>query len=109
MAHYAKVVSNEVVEVIQAQPEFFDTFIDNTPGEWIETFEDGITRKNYAYIGGIYDLARDAFYAIQPFNSWTLNEDTCQWEAPEVMPAGTTQHKWNEEALAWDEFIEPTE
>ena len=42
-------------------------------------------RKNHAGIGYTYDEDRDAFIAPKPFNSWILNEDTCQWEAPVAM------------------------
>ena len=58
-------------------------------------------RKNYAGIGYTYDPVRDAFYAPQPFESWTLNEDTCIWEAPVAYPEDENSYLWNEETLNW--------
>ena len=105
MSHFAKVVDGIVTNVIVAEQEFIDTYDDGIPGEWIQTsyntnggkhyapnsrepIEDGgvALRKNYAGIGYTYDKTRDAFYPPQPFPPWTLNEDTCQWEAPVPYP-----------------------
>ena len=61
-------------------------------------------RKNHASIGHTYDEDRDAFYAPQPFDSWTLNEDTCHWEAPVTYPDDGKHYKWNEDTQAWDEY-----
>ncbi len=58
-------------------------------------------RKNYAGIGYIYDQTRDAFIAPKPFNSWVLNETTCQWEAPVARPQDGNIYVWNEEAQSW--------
>ena len=58
-------------------------------------------RKNYAGVGYIYDPVRDAFYAPQPFESWTLNEDTCLWEAPVAYPEDENSYLWDEETLNW--------
>ena len=60
-------------------------------------------RKNYAGIGYTYDAAKDAFYEPQPHNSWTLNEDTCQWDAPTAMPDDGKHYTWNEDTTSWDE------
>ena len=57
-------------------------------------------RKNYAGKGYMYDPVRDAFYAPQSYPSWTLNEDTCYWEAPVARPEGMDWH-WNEPTLEW--------
>ena len=59
-------------------------------------------RKNYAGIGYKYDEDRDAFIPPQPFNSWTLNEDTCRWEAPSAKPDDGKEYLWNEETTSWD-------
>ena len=93
MAHYAKVNNGLVEQVIVAELEFFDTFVDSSAGTWLQTsynthggvHSDGGTplRKNYAGIGSIYDATRDAFYKPQPDEGWVLNEDTCIWEAPD--------------------------
>jgi len=62
-------------------------------------------RKNYAGIGYIYDENRDAFIAPKPYNSWILNENTCNWEAPVAYPVDSNvnnRYKWNEEILNWE-------
>jgi len=118
MAHYAKVLNGVVTQVIVAEPEFFDTFIDNSPGEWIQTsyntrggqhynpetgeVDDGTPlRKNYAGKGHIYDASLDAFYEPQPFPSWTLDEQTCLWSAPITKP-DTNKVYWDEDAYQAD-------
>jgi hypothetical protein len=59
-------------------------------------------RKNHAGIGYTYDEDRDAFIPPKPFNSWILNEDTCLWNAPVVMPQDGKSYNWNESTLSWD-------
>ena len=59
-------------------------------------------RKNHAAIGYIYDEDKDAFIPPKPFNSWTLNETTCQWEAPVALPDTENRYNWNEETQQWD-------
>jgi len=59
-------------------------------------------RKNYAGIGYIYDSNRNAFIPQKPFNSWVLNESSCQWEAPIARPQDDNNYKWNESTLTWD-------
>jgi len=63
-------------------------------------------RKNYAGIGYTYDEIRDAFIPPQPFDSWTLNEDSCLWEAPVAYPEDGEQYTWNEETTNWDLITE---
>jgi len=114
MAHYAKVKKGIVTEVIRAEETFFDTFIDDSPGEWIQTSfntECGehrlggtALRKNFAAIGYVYDATRDAFYAPQPYSSWTLDESTCTWNPPVERPDTSGMHTWNETSKAWDEI-----
>ncbi len=58
-------------------------------------------RKNYAGVGYTYDPVRDAFYAPQPFESWTLNEDTCSWESPVAIPEDGNSYLWDEETKNW--------
>lgn len=115
MAHFAKVVDGKVTQVIVAEPEFFQTFVDTSPGEWIQTSYNthgGVhslggepLRKNYAGIGFTYDRVLDAFIPPQPFTSWILNEITSLWEAPTPMPDDGKQYQWNEETKSWDEVI----
>ena len=59
-------------------------------------------RKNHAGKGYTYDEDRDAFIAPKPFNSWTLNEETCLWEAPVALPDTENRYNWNEETKQWD-------
>lgn len=111
MGHFAKVVNGIVTQVIVAEPEFFDTFIDTTPGRWIQTsyntrggvhLEGGTPlRKNYASVGFIYDDTRDAFISPKPYDSWVLNEDTCLWEAPIQRPNDGKHYNWDEETQSW--------
>jgi hypothetical protein len=102
MSHFAKVENNTVTNVIVAEPEFFDTFVDTSPGEWVQTSYTGAIRKNYAGIGYSYDKVRDAFIPPKPFESWVLNEDTCLWDAPTPMPDDDQRYMWNEDTQAWD-------
>ena len=59
-------------------------------------------RKNYAGIGYTYDETRDAFIPPKPYDSWTLNETTCLWEAPVTYPDDGQQYEWNETTTSWD-------
>lgn len=61
-------------------------------------------RKNYAGIGYKYDRVRDAFIPPQNFSSWTLNEDTCLWEAPAPYPVDGARYRWDEPTLSWVEI-----
>ena len=59
-------------------------------------------RKNHAGIGYTYDEDRDAFIAPKPYNSWLLNEATCNWEAPVAYPTDGGKYNWNEETTTWN-------
>ena len=61
-------------------------------------------RKNYAGIGYTYDIGRDAFIPQQPYPSWLLDEATCQWQAPVLMPSGDGLYRWDETAGKWVEY-----
>ena len=69
---------------------------------WVQTSYNNNFRKNHASIGYTYDEDRDAFIPPKPFNSWTLNETTCLWEAPVAMPNDENTYTWNEETTSWD-------
>lgn len=69
-------------------------------GTWLKTSYNGTIRKNYAGIGYTYDSIRDAFIAPQPYDSWSLNEQTCLWEAPIPMPNDGLYY-WDEPTLSW--------
>ena len=112
MSHFAKVRDGIVVQVIVAEPEFFQTFVDTSPGAWIQTSyntyggqhpEGRPLRKNYAGVGYTYDSQRDAFIPPQPYPSWTLVEETCQWTAPVLYPADGKQYGWDEATTNWIE------
>ena len=121
MAHFAKVVDGVVTKVVVAEQEFFDTFVDDSPGDWIQTSynthggvhygQDGqpdggiALRKNYAGIGYTYDYDRDAFIPTQPFASWTLNEDSCLWQPPVPRPNDGKRYVWNENIVNWTEIV----
>ena len=118
MAHYAKIgVGNIVIETYvlnndvlmkdgveneQQGVEFLQNFFSNRD-LYIQTSYNNSFRKNYAGKGYSYDSTRDAFIPSKLFNSWTLNEDTCQWEAPTAMPDDGKEYNWNETSKAWDE------
>jgi hypothetical protein len=114
MSHFAKVVDGVVTQVIVAEPEFFQTFVDSSPGEWIQTSYNtyggehklGGTplRKNYAGVGFTYDRTRDAFIPPKPFTSWVLNEDTCLWSAPVAYPTDGKKYTWDEDTTNWVEI-----
>ena len=102
-----------MVNVIVAEQEFFDTFVDSSPGTWLQTSyntsggkhpEGRPLRKNYAGIGYTYDPVRDAFIPPQPYASWTLDEETCLWQSPVAMPTDGKAYKWVEETLQWEEY-----
>lgn len=120
MAHYAKVVDGKVTQVIVAEPDFFTTFVDSSPGEYIQTSyntrgnvhygadgqPDGgqALRGNYAGIGYSYDKQLDAFIAPQPYASWVLNPATVLWEAPVAMPTDGKAYAWQESSQSWVEL-----
>jgi hypothetical protein len=117
MSHYAKILDGKVVQVIVAEADFFNGFVDSSPGNWIQTSyntrgnihygQDGqpdggvALRGNYAGIGYIYDQAHDVFYAPSPFPSWTLNQTTWTWEAPTPMPTDGKAYIWDEATTSW--------
>ena len=103
MSHYAKVEDNLVTRVIVAEPEFFESFVDSSPGEWIQCSYNDNIRKNYPGIGYTHDQVRDAFIPPKPYTSWALNETTCRWEAPVEIPDNDTEYTWNEDNQSWDE------
>jgi len=95
-----------------AEPEFFDTFVDSSPGTWLQTSynthgnqhpEGRPLRGNYAGVGFSYDATNDVFIDPKPFNSWIINEDTWLWEAPTPMPDDGKVYTWDEETTSWKE------
>lgn len=126
MAHFAKVLDGIVTQVIVAEPEFFDTFVDTSPGMWVKTSynmrggvyidratnqpaadqsvvagDEARERKNFAGIGFHYDGT--GFYAPQPFDSWTLNSASYLWEPPIAKPTLTDAEAEAGSYYYWDE------
>lgn len=130
MAHFAEIDENNIVTRVLVvgddQEHRGQEFLADDlglGGNWLKTSyntQGGVHslggtpfRKNYAGIGYSYDSVRDAFIPPQPFPSWTLNEDTCNWVAPVEMPAIDPEnpkfYTWNEELVNWEEVVFPTE
>jgi hypothetical protein len=116
MAHFAKVEGGIVTEVLVIEQDVIDTGAFGDPSLWVQTSynthggqhpEGRPLRKNYAGIGYTYDSVRDAFIPPQPFPSWTLNEDTCLWDAPTAKPDGGKLYRWDEATLTWVEIELP--
>lgn len=124
MAHFAEIdeqgVVLRVLVVDNAQENDGQNFLANTlglGGTWVKTSYNTVggvhtnggtpLRKNYAGIGYTYDSDRDAFIPPKPFASWTLNEDSCLWDAPVAYPTDGALYTWNEETTSWD--LVPTE
>ena len=124
MSHFARVNQGIVTEVLVAEQEFMDSYVDTEPGEWIQTSyntfggvhydrstnpptpsgdQSKALRKNYAGIGMIYDKDKDAFYQPQPYASWILNATTCLWEPPVAYPDDGKYYEWNESSKSWVE------
>ena len=116
MAHFCKLENNVVTQVIvvsnqdildeqgQESEEKGIAFCSNLlGGTWKQTSYNGNIRKNYAGIGYTYDESRDAYIPPKPYNSWLLDETTCQWKAPVAMPTDDKRYSWNEETTSWVE------
>lgn len=117
MSHFAKVENGIVNQVIVANQDVIDSGMFGAA--WVQTSyntrggihygQDGqpdggvALRKNYAGIGYTFDATRDAFIAPQPFPSWVLNEQSCQWESPVPMPTDGKMYSWDEDAKSWVE------
>ena len=110
MGNFAKVVDGKVTQVIVAEPEFFDTFVDSSPGVWLATSYNTVGNKhlkggtplrgNFAGVGYSYDAQKDVFIAPKPYASWTLNADYL-WEAPIAYPKDGKDYVWDENAKSW--------
>ena len=115
MAHFAQIENSVVTQVIVvANEELLENGIESKTkgiafcqsllgGDWRQTSYNDNIRKNYAGIGFTYDEGRDAFIPPQPYPSWTLNEDTCLWDAPTAMPTDGKMYSWDEATLSWIE------
>ena len=120
MGHFAKVNNGKVEQVIVAEADFFNGFVDTSPGTWIQTSyntrggkyytpntndldpdQSKALRGNYAGIGHTYDHTNDVFYAPQPFPSWTISAPTWIWTAPTPMPTEGGPYRWDEPTTSW--------
>ena len=114
MAHFAHVTNGIVDQVIVAEQDFIDSGAVGNPSEWIQTSynthggqhpEGRPLRKNYAGVGYTYDAVKDAFIPPKPFASWTLDDDTCLWNAPVAMPTDGKSYVWDEATTSWKEVV----
>lgn len=114
MSHFARIDENNVVvEVIVAERDYIDSGVVGPISRWIQTSYNTFAgehalggtplRKNYAGIGYTYDRERDAFIPPKPFDSWILNESTCQWESPTPFPQDGKEYIWEEALQEWKE------
>jgi hypothetical protein len=113
MAHFAKlgvgnivekvvVVSNDIAINEQAGINYLRNLYNEPNAQWVQTSYNKNFRKNFAGVGSLYDMYKDVFINIKPYDSWVLNEDTCQWEAPVAEPDDGLRHFWNEQTKSWD-------
>jgi hypothetical protein len=109
MAHFAEIDENNIVlRVLVTNNDFpnegYNWLIENLGGTWIKTSYNANIRKNFAGIGYTYDEGRDAFIPPKPYESWILNENTCQWEAPTAYPTDGKLYTWDEDSQEWIEY-----
>lgn len=116
MAHFAELGLDNVVQRVIVvhnnellnddgveQESLGATFCQNLfGGTWVQTSYSASMRKNFAGVGFTYDSGRNAFIPPKPFDSWTLVEETCQWQAPVTMPTDGNRYTWNESTTSWD-------
>ncbi len=114
MAHFVELDENNTVinavivhndelllDGVENEQKGIDFCVAHLGGRWVQTSYNATRRYNYAGIGYTYDSTRDAFIAPKPFDSWVLNEATCQWQAPIPKPEDGKPYTWNEEAQEW--------
>jgi hypothetical protein len=112
MAHFAQLGNDNIVTqvIVVANEELLDNGVESEAkgiafcqsllgGDWKQTSYNGTMRKNYAGVGFVYDVERDAFIAPKPYPSWVLDED-CQWQAPVERPTDVMT-TWDEETTSW--------
>ena len=120
MANFARIDKNDIVQSIQVvdnenllnehgieEEDFGIVYLNKIHGvgfTWVQSSLDGSFRKNCAAIGCTYDKVQDAVITIKPHKSWTLNDETCQWEAPVSYPEVVGPYSWNEDTQTWDEI-----
>jgi len=125
MARFARVLDGKVIDVIIADMDYVmkyrkevavhsSTMTDSNVARWIETTAPGdgvpMIRKHCAAVGYHYDEELDAFYEPKQYPSWSLNTETCEWEAPVPKPDNLNKWQWNEENQQWDwvkKYVDP--
>ena len=124
MSYFAKVLDGKVIDVISAGDNFFQTFVDTSPGSYIQTSyntrggihyepnsstpspdQSKALRANYAGVGYTYDHVNDVFFAPQPYPSWTISAPTWLWKAPVPYPSGGGTWVWDESIKNWVEVV----
>ena len=114
MAHYAFLDENNVVTEVIAGIDETELIDGKEPEAWYSEFRNQVCkrtsvnatiRKNYAGIGFVYDSARDAFIPPKPFDSWLLDEETCNWIAPTPYPEDGLMYDWDENKGDWSPVI----
>ena len=118
MAHFAQLDENNLVTqvIVVHNNELLDNGVESeakgimfcqslfgADTRWVQTSYNASIKKNYAGVGYTYDQQRDAFIAPKPFDSWVLNEDTCNWESPVPYPNDGKTYQWNEATTSWVE------
>jgi hypothetical protein len=118
MAHFAQLDENNVVTqvIVVSNDELLENGVESESkgiafcvkllgGKWKQTSYNAKIRKNYAGIGFSYDESRDAFIPLKPYNSWILDETTCQWKSPVEYPTDGKFYDWKEETQSWVEMV----
>jgi hypothetical protein len=108
MAHWAELDANNIVLRVTVGDnndpngdEGYKWLIDNLGGTWVKCSYNGTIRVNFPGIGWSYDEERDAFIPVKPHAGWTLNETTCQWEAPVPYPTDGFFYTWDAKTQNW--------
>lgn len=119
MAHFAEIDNNNIVQrvIVVANEELLDNGVESEAkgiafcqslfgGNWVQTSYNKTFRKNFCGQGFSYDSTRNAFIPPKPFDSWSLDEDTCLWKSPVPYPTDNKIYNWNESTTSWVEATE---
>lgn len=119
MAHFAEIDSNNIVLRVlvvgndqitvdgeESEQAGKDLLSNSLGGTWVQTSYNANFRKNFAGIGYEWRSDLDGFVSVKPYESWVLNETTCQWEAPTAYPDDGNDYIWNEDTETWDIYTE---
>lgn len=125
MAHFANIDNSNIVQAVivvnnevlldndgNESEELGVSFCQSLYGDetrWKQTSYNGNFRKNFAFTGYTYDEAMDAFIPISPYQSWVLNEETCQWQPPIPYPSDGQMYYWDEPSVSWSLVPETNE